>query len=179
MEVDNPKYTVNETTDFNINFMKQNETGLTLSKAKKTFVQLTGFNVIYAYNFLKSLLYSENTIASNILSTQTIVANEIVCNKIICKDEIINMTACLITFNNITTDLTSSSHKINRYGKSDTIENLEIPTVFNIVVNPYHIILIYDNKRIVDKIQTTDKKIFKNISVKNFTHITVKQILTK
>lgn len=179
MQVDNPMYTINETTDFNISFMKKDETGLTLSKAKKTFVQLSGFNVIYAYNFLKSLLYSENTIASNILSTQTIVADEIVCNKIICRNENINMTACLITFNNITMDLTSSSYKINRYGKTDTIENLEIPTVFNIVVNPYHIILIYDNKRIVDKIKTTDKKLFKNISVKHFTHITVKQILTK
>lgn len=181
MQVDNPTYKVDSTADFNINFYKSDSTtGLTLSKAKKYFVQLTGFNVIYAYNFLKSLLYSENTIACNIVQTQRLVADEIVCNKIITDSIQESQIACCIFIENginVNFDLSSSPERICKYEKMNTIENLIIPNTFNIIVNPNHKIVIYDNKRIVDMISTSnDKKTYKKIQVKNFTHITVKQI---
>jgi hypothetical protein len=176
MQVDNPMYDINETTDFNINFMKKDETGLTLSQAKKTFVQLSGFNVIYAYNFLKSLLYSENTIACNIVQTQRLVANEIVCSSI--KSEVkrqTNQSACSIFFDNLTIYLSSNPSKISIFGKNTTIENLSIPNSFKIIVQPKHYVVIYDNKRIVEKIKSHEIQYFKQINIKNgFTHISVK-----
>jgi hypothetical protein len=180
MQVDYPTYKQDSTTDFNINFYKSDSsTGLTLTKARKYFVQLTGFNVIYAYNFLKSLLYSENTIACNIVQTQRLVADEIVCNKIITDSIPQNEIACSIFVEsgyNVNFDLTSSSDTIKTYGKSTTINNLIIPNTFNIIVNPSHIVVIYDNKRIVDKINSDGQKAsFKKVQVKSFTHLTVKQ----
>ncbi len=175
MQVDKPMYNINETTDFNTKFMKQDETGLTLSKAKKQFVQLSGFNVIYAYNFLKNLLYSENTVACNIVQTQKLVADEIVCNSIITTtNNTIDKTACCIYFDNMSIPLSSISNTISKYGKSDTIENLTIPNEFNIIVSPKHKIVIYDNKRIVETITSHNKQYYKHVKVKNFTYITVK-----
>jgi hypothetical protein len=174
MQVDNPLYDINETTDFNINFMKKDESSLTLSKAKKQFVQLSGFNVIYAYNFLKSLLYSENTIACNIVQTQRLVADEIICNSIISANKTIDKNACYIYFDNMSIPLSSVSNKISIYGKSDTIENLIIPNEFKIIVSPNHKIVIYDNKRIVETITSHNKQYYKHVKVKNFTYIIVK-----
>jgi hypothetical protein len=174
MQVDNPLYDINETTDFNINFMTKDETSLTLSKAKKQFVQLSGFNVIYAYNFLKSLLYSENTIACNIVQTQRVVADEIICNSIITTNENIDKNACCIYFDNMSIPLSSVSNKISKYGKTDTIENLIIPNEFKIIVSPNHKIVIYDNKRIVETITSHNKQYYKHVKVKNFTYITIK-----
>jgi len=175
MQVDNPLYTVDETTDFNINFMKQNETGLTLSKAKKYFVQLNGINIINAYNILKSLLYSENTIASNILQCQKIVTDELVCNTITTKITQNNICGCTIYFDGLNIALYSETNKISKY-TPDYITDLTIPNTFKIIVNTNHVVVVYDNKRIIDVIKSTDKPTYKFVKYKHFTHLTLKRI---
>ncbi len=175
MDVDKSMYEINETTDFNINFMKKDETGLTISQAKKTFVKLSGFNVIYAYNFLKSLLYSENTIACNIIQTQRLVADEIICNSIKSEKTFETNQACSLFFDNLTIYLNSNPSKVSIFRKHTTIENLSIPDSFKIIVQPRHHVVIYDNKRIVEKIKSHEIQYFKQINIKNgFTHISVK-----
>ena len=177
MQVDNPSHQVDSTTDFNVNFYKDvNSEGLTLSKAKKYFVQLNGMNIIYAYNILKSLLYSENTIASNIIQCQKIVTDELVCNKITTKiTQQNNICGCTIYFDGLNIMLYSETNKISEY-KPDYINNLTIPNTFKIIVNTQHIVVVYDNKRIIDVIKSTDKPTYKFVKYKNFTHLTLKSI---
>lgn len=61
-------------------------TALTLGQAMQYFIQLSGNNIIDAYNHFTNTIYSTADIACSFFSSQSITTNQIVCNKLICSD---------------------------------------------------------------------------------------------
>ncbi len=143
-----------------------NNLALTLSIARKYFVQLTGYNIISAYCYFKNSIYSISSVACSYFSSQTVATNKLVCDKIVCND--------------ITYTKQKDRKIIYLYfdGMTIPIENINniTPNYFNIITRPRTFkmlvpvgmcVLIFDNRGKILHSTINNSLNFKFISVEN------------
>ncbi len=157
--------------DFVIEFYKHNDETLSLSTAKRYFVQLVGVNILKGYYFFRNAVISDD----QLIGSDVISNNNIVCNKLVCNESVINeMKVNKLICNEIVTN--KSSVLPNSIYGYFYVNNMSIPIIisdtisqslFNDNITTINVLLLPKVKLLFYNSQTTKKQIYQNKETRN------------